>query len=587
MTRIRVLPEEIANRIAAGEVVERPASVVKELLDNAIDADARSVTIDLEGGGIERIRVADDGEGMGREDALLAFERHATSKLPGNPDLFAVDTLGFRGEALPSIAAVSKIRLVTAPRGEIGGTELVLEGGKVLQVRDAGVSAGSIFEVSDLFYNTPARRKFLRSNATELSRAAEVVTQAALAHSRIHFRLFHGGRTLADYPPVGGTKDRLLQVLGEKRASALVEGEFSTGKVQVLAHLSRPTVTQGSRKDQLLFVNRRPVRQPLLVHAVYEAYETLLRKGEHPFFVLYLTIDPSLVDVNVHPAKREVRFSEQGQIYPLLKLRLREILLDRGGASLGSVETGSPAQRVFAGKSPSFPISRWEGRSVPLSRPAGPPPGETVFREGEPDYAATSPSLPTDAVLRALGQVYDTFLLIEVNGDLAVVDQHTAHERVLYERLLDQIENARLEVQPLLIPVEVRPSPSQRLLLLEFLPTLTALGLEVEPSSEATFWIRAVPALSVGSDPERLLLTLLEEIEETGRGISLAERTRLLAATLACHTAVRAGRSLHLPEIEALLADLMKAKAPYTCPHGRPILIRYPREELERQFHRR
>jgi DNA mismatch repair protein MutL len=577
MKRIRVLPEEIANRIAAGEVVERPASVIKELLDNAIDADARSVMIDLEGGGIERIRVADDGEGMGREDALLAFERHATSKLSGNPDLFAVDTLGFRGEALPSIAAVSKIRLVTAARGEIEGTELILEGGKVLQTREAGVPAGSIFEVSDLFYNTPARRKFLRSSATELSHVAEVVTQAALAHSRIHFRLSHEGRLLADYPSVGGVKERLLQVFGEKRASALVEGEFSTGKLKVLAYLSRPTVTQGSRKDQLLFVNRRPVRQPLLVHAVYEAYETLLRKGEHPFFVLHLAIDPSLVDVNVHPAKREVRFSEQGQIYPLLKSRLREILLDRRETSSVSAETGSPVPSIFAGKVSFFPISR----------PVEPRPGETVFREGEPAYAATSTSLPADAVLRPLGQVYETFLLVEVDGDMAVVDQHTAHERVLYERLLDQIENARLEVQPLLIPVEVRPSPSQRLLLLEFLPTLTALGLEVEPSSEATFWIRTVPALSVGSDPERLLLTLLDEIEETGKGVSLAERTRLLAATLACHAAVRAGRPLRLPEIEALLADLMKAKAPFTCPHGRPILIRYPREELERQFHRR
>ncbi|HET6371431.1 MAG TPA: DNA mismatch repair endonuclease MutL [Nitrospiria bacterium] len=577
MTRIRVLPEEIANRIAAGEVVERPASVIKELLDNAIDADARSVMIDLEGGGIERIRIADDGEGMGREDALLAFERHATSKLSGIADLFAVETLGFRGEALPSIAAVSKIRLVTAARGEIGGTELILEGGKVLQTREAGVPAGSTFEVSDLFYNTPARRKFLRSKATELSHTAEVVAQAALAHARVHFRLSHEGRMLADYPAVGGMKERLLQVLGEKRASSLVEGEFSTGKLKVLAYLSRPTVTQGSRKDQLLFVNRRPVRQPLLVHAVYEAYETLLRKGEHPFFVLYITIDPSLVDVNVHPAKREVRFSEQGQIYPLLKSRLREILLDRGETPSILVETGPPMPSVFAGKVSSFPISR----------PAEPQPGETVFREAEPDYDGTATSLPADAVLRPIGQVYDTFLLIEVDGDLAVVDQHTAHERVLYERLLEQIENARLEVQPLLIPAEVRLSPSQRLLLLEFLPTLTALGLEVEPSSEATFWVRTVPALSVGTDPERMLLTLLDEIEETGKGVSLAERTRLLAATLACHAAVRAGRPLRLPEIEALLADLMKSKAPFTCPHGRPVLIRYPREELERQFHRR
>lgn len=594
---IRILPVEVASRIAAGEVVERPASVVKELVENAIDAQATTITVDLHGKGITGIRVADDGEGMAQGDALLAFERHATSKLSDASDLFSVNTLGFRGEALPSIASVSKVRLITGVHGKVGCTEVTLEGGKVLGVRDVGAREGSIFEIDELFYNTPARKKFLRSDQTELSQAVEVVTQAALTHPQIHFRLSYDGRSVLDCPPAVALRDRILQVLGEKRFSSLIEGEFSFGKVKVVGYISQPTVTQGSRKNQLFFVNRRPIRHPSLVRAVYEAYETFLRKGEHPFFVLYITIDPTLIDVNVHPSKREVRFSDQIQIYPILRSGLHEILLQKGGTplrsawqdSVGAGKQSSLEETVSVRQDPGIPLQKSATGadrlrySLPLTKDKM----GREFREDAIEYGPEPPSLFNAPSLRAVGQVYDTFLLVEIEGELAIVDQHTAHERILYERLLQQIKNARLEVQPLLLPQEVSLTPSQCMLLPEFLPTLVGLGLEVDSSSQNTAWIRTIPALAIGADPGGLFFALMDEIEEMGKGAALSERIRLLAATLACHSAVRAGRALRLPEIDSLLADLSKTDAPYTCPHGRPVLIRYPKEELERQFHRR
>jgi|SRR5579863_27863 len=575
-SRIRILPEEMTNRIAAGEVVERPSSVVKELVENAIDAGAESISVELAGCGIDRIRVADDGVGMAREDALLAFQRYATSKLPVGADLFSVDTLGFRGEALPSIAAVSRVRLATSSVGEEVGTELCLEGGRVSKVRDAGLRPGTVLEIEDLFYNTPVRRKFLRSKASELSHVAEVVTQAALSHPKISFRLTHEERLLADFPSVKSTRYRLLQVLGERRSADLIEGEFSAGKLSGQAFLSRPTATQGSRKDQFFLVNRRPVRHPLLIRALYDAYETLLRSREHPFFLLSLMVEPTLVDINVHPAKREVRFSEELEIYPILRSQIRAILLRQGESPLHTtverpVGSLSPAP-VFG--EPALPGEQLQRGSLLREEPAE-------------SYASEPLAFPAPSRLRVLGQVYETFLLIEVNGDFAIIDQHTAHERVLYEELLGQINRGGPLIQPLLLPVEVGLSPAERTRLSSSVGLLGSLGLQIEPASASTFWIRSVPALSSGADPERLLRMLLEEIEEIGSEFSLSERTRRLAATLACHSAVRAGRSMRLPEIEALLADLLKTEAPYTCPHGRPILIRYPREALERQFHRR
>jgi DNA mismatch repair protein MutL len=317
----------------------------------------------------------------------------------------------------------------------------------------------------------------------------------------------------------------------------------------------------------------------LLVHAVYEAYETLLRKGEHPFFVLFLRIDPAMVDVNVHPTKKEVRFSEGAQVYPIVRSGLREILLKSRTAVRW-------ADGPMQDRTERSSLSVSEDLAGGLTSRSGWTGGSAGALLDPPAAYRNPPSFPIESTPRAVGQVYDTFLLTEIDGEMAIVDQHTAHERVLYERLLKQIEGERLEVQRLLIPAEISLPASRRALLLEHLPTLNALGVEVEPSSEADFWVRSVPAVAVGSDPQRLLEALLENLEESGRGTELAERTRLLAATMACHSAVRAGRTLRAPEMQALLIDLLKTEAPFTCPHGRPTLIRYTREELEKQFHR-
>ncbi|WDT78726.1 MAG: DNA mismatch repair endonuclease MutL [Candidatus Manganitrophus sp.] len=387
MPKINILPEGLANKIAAGEVVERPASVVKELVENAIDAGSRRIFVSLLEGGIRRIAVQDDGEGMTREDSLLAFQRHATSKVAEEADLSTIATLGFRGEALPSIASVAKIRLVTQAAAETEGTEVLLEGGQVLGVKAVGAPKGSLFEVSDLFYNTPARKKFLKSAQTELSHASDVLFHLALSHPMIHFRLTHGKKVLLDAPAVSDLKDRILQLFGEdvfvRLMEAQGEGHLFTGKsleegeekgLYVDAFFSRPPLRGNHRKDQYLFVNQRPVRSPLLSHAVYDAYGSYLMKGEHPFFILFLSIDPAAVDVNVHPMKREVRFQQSDPVHEAVRRVIRTTLSFAGMDELPvavPLERLIPIQPNRADRNPP-PPSRWIGwpeRAAEKGRP--------------------------------------------------------------------------------------------------------------------------------------------------------------------------------------------------------------------------
>lgn len=619
MPKIKILSENLANKIAAGEVVERPASVVKELIENAIDAKSRRIFVTIREGGSRSIQVQDDGEGMEPEDALLAFQRHATSKVAAEGDLASIVTLGFRGEALPSIASVSRVRLVTQRAGDEAGTEIAIDGGTVRSVQSVGAPRGSFFDVSDLFFNTPARKKFLKSRQTELGHIHDVVFQLALSHPEIHFRLCHGEKVLIDSAPVSHLRDRVLQLFGE----GVVEGcmEFSEGcffpapagaegtaidengasngpaepPLTIHAFFSRPPLQGNHRKDQYLFVNRRPVKNNLLSHAVYEAYGSYLMKGEHPFFVLVLSIDPERIDVNVHPTKREIRFQNADWIYQAVRGLIRKSLSSAGWPA----QPGKLQERLAALVSNGEP---WAPPSV-IGR-VGEEPGPYLPRTQAPAASGWSESpsiIPEDRfpLIRPLGQIYGTFLLAEIGGELAIIDQHTAHERVLYETFLEKLGSgevpsggslpspSRIEIQPLLIPQQIDLPLAEAALLKEHLKKLAALGWSIDLFGETTFLVREVPAMISGIDLESLLLDMTAELAEIEVSSKEDQPMLKIIASMACHGAVRAHQSLTLPEIERLLKSYFQRNTPPTCPHGRPILLKYPLLELEKLFRRK
>jgi DNA mismatch repair protein MutL len=576
MSKIIVLPTHLANKIAAGEVVERPASVVKEVVENAIDAKANKIVITLIQGGIGLIEVQDNGEGMSREQALLSFTRHATSKITQEEDLLTMTTLGFRGEALPSIASISKVRLVTQTADSLEGSEIVLSGGVVEKECSIGAPTGSTFSVSDLFYNTPARRKFLKSPETELGHISQIVFQLALAHPHIDFQLTHQGRNLVSVPDVSKQKDRLFQLYGAEVINQCVEAEglFLDGGIKLHAFFSKAPVLKNHRKDQIFFVNRRPVKSPLLSHALYEAYGSFLMKGEHPFCVLYLSIDPSLVDVNVHPTKKEVRFQNTDTIYKIVKNLIREKLAGYGERPENIPLQSNPQSTTQGTRAKDFlplqnkiPTPLWAGWPTDNVRPS----------------EAVIPKSPL-RLIRAIGQVYGTFLLAEIDGEFVVIDQHTAHERILYELFL---KKRRIEIQPLLIPRQIDLPLSMASFVIAALPLFSEMGLKVEPYGETTFLIREIPAELIRMDVESFLVDVAEELADMGIVNDSEKPRHTIIASMACHAAVRANQALSLDEVSSLLQDYFSRNTPPTCPHGRPVIIKYPLPELEKMFRRK
>ncbi len=605
MSKIHILPEQVANQIAAGEVIERPASVVKELVENAIDARSRTIFVSLPEEGV--LRVLDDGEGMDRADAEAAFQRHATSKLRAASDLCEVGTLGFRGEALPSIAAVSKIRLVTQRADADEGTEIRFEGGRRVGLKPIGAPAGSCFEVRDLFFNTPARKKFLKSAQTELSHISETLFSLALSHPDIHFRLTHRTRMLLDVPQVETLSARALQLFGSELLSHGMEahaafpsqpGEMEEREAARLdALFSRPPLRKNYRKEQYLFVNGRPIRNPMLTHAIYDAYGSYLMKGEHPFFVMMLRVPPACVDVNVHPTKKEVRFQHSDWIHQGIRGRLREALSHAGVASAGQIATpyafDAPVSPMIAQPSVPAPRSsvsntmRNPSHATQATQPnwIGWPVRDA--RDGKVAEPRT-PSIERVALpeIRPLGQVYASFVVAEIDGELTLVDQHAMHERLLFESFL--AEQPSGAIQPLLIPRQVDLPAWQADLLRDHLASLSAAGFAIESFGRTTFLVRETPAVAARMDVGEFLSDIAESLREGGDALSSHEGFRLnMIASMACHSAIRAGQSLQTEEMQALLTDYFKQGAPPTCPHGRPILMRYPRSEMEKLFRRK
>jgi DNA mismatch repair protein MutL len=653
--RIRILPDDIANKIAAGEVVERPASVVKELLENSLDAGATSIRVEVSGGGRRLIRITDNGCGMLRDDAMLAFERHATSKLASAADLISIATLGFRGEALPSIASVSRLVLETRAAGEATGTRVEVAGGKMLSADEAALAPGTQITVRDLFYNVPARRKFLRSEQTELAHIASLVTHYSLAHTDKTFVLASEGREQLNVTPVERLRDRVYQVFGSGVLEGLVdlgtrEREANGARFVLTGFVSRPQVQKTNRNSIFLFVNRRLIRDRLLLHALTSAYHNLMPPACYPFALLFIDCPAEEVDVNVHPAKTEVRFRSQSVVHDFVRDAVREALV----ASKPVSEMPVPARAQPAAVLPYSEFSQrlydaaWSGAlsaapsamPVPADAAAQPPEGAVapesapmqapdvpsftlraavppaprfdfgsgsadMLPGGEPEFAGprlpvpdthgafppevlnyVAPSLEALADLRPLGQLHDSFIIAAGRDGLWIVDQHVAHERILFEKILRDRARGSAETQRLLIPMVISLTPAQQIDYDRIADELQALGLETEPFGNRTIAVKAAPAGVATADIERVISEVLEIAEREYRRVSMDDLRRAMAASIACRAAIKVNMRLDQAKMESLLAALAATECPMSCPHGRPVALRYTLRDILKGFHR-
>jgi DNA mismatch repair protein MutL len=595
--KIHILPGDVISRIAAGEVVERPAAVVKELVDNSLDAGSRSVTVDVKNGGLTLIRVSDDGEGMGRDDAPRAFERHATSKIRSDEDLWSIRTMGFRGEALPSIASVAQVRVTTALYSAEAGIEFLVKGGIIGKIVEAPPVPGTSIEVTELFASQPARKKFLKSIPTEFSHISRVIQQAALAWPAVHFRLTHNGQEILNYPAVLSERDRIGQVYRPLFLDQSLPVQGTQPGARISGSIINPVHAKAARIPQELFVNRRPVRSAAVLHAVAEGYGSFLAKGRHPSFVLFLDIDADRVDVNVHPTKREVRFSENEAIHQLVRRAVRQALGSQDGtAPAPGLSSGSPGSvGRLTGTTPSAWPPRQSGLpSAGQGIESGPLAADLPLRLsaeyteqlGFVSETAEPYELAPSADVVALGQLNRTFLIVQVGGDLAVIDQHTAHERVLFERLYRAWSARGIDAQPLLIPESIELSAPQSALLQRYLGDLEKLGLGLEPFGSSAVLVRTVPVGLGPINSETFLQDLLDDLGQWDRTSGIDAKVRPVLASLACHGAVRAGRAMALPEIKTLIEDWRAEGEITTCPHGRRTVFRLSTVDLEKMFGR-
>jgi len=676
MGRIRILSDNVANKIAAGEVVERPASVAKELLENSLDAGATEVRIDVENAGRRLLRIQDDGCGMLRDDAMLAFERHATSKLSDVRDLLAIGTLGFRGEALPSIASVSRLVLETRAADEQTGAAVEIAGGKLLRCDEIARPVGTTITVRDLFFNVPARKKFLRSDQTELAHIGSLVTHYSLGHANKRFELYHEGRELLNVTPVGSLRDRAFQVFGSEAMNDLVDlppktfelllpppyhppfareataepAEPETAQFVLEGLISGPHLQKLNRNSIYLFVNGRLIRDKVLLHAISAAYHNLMPAGCYPFALLFLNCDPGEVDVNVHPSKTEVRFRHGSQVHDFVRDAIRESLMQHRPVSSIPLPTSplpinqsSPSVPAgFRGdgqRAAELPFSEFSARVQAF---ADPPEASEIASEAEPfvnapeidqnlpeirvwsqsePLTSSQAAMPAPAEmtrpkaanripdthgaleqlsadwdrmdslealphLRPLGQLHESFIIATGRDGLWIIDQHVAHERILFEQVLRQRAAGTVEIQRLLIPIVLQLTPSQQFEYPRIADELTAYGFESEPFGQRTIAIQAAPAGVHTEDIEKIITEILEIAESELRSASLDEIRRNVSATIACRAAIKINTPLDTTKIEWLLRALAACEYPMTCPHGRPIALRYSTKDILKSFHR-
>jgi len=680
MGRIHVLSENVANQIAAGEVVERPASVVKEMLENSLDAGATRIKISVEAGGKKLIQITDNGCGMVRDDAMLAFERHATSKIKNAEDLLSVATLGFRGEALPSIASVSRLRLETRAGEEPCGTVIEINGGRIARVEEAGLPLGTSITVRDLFFNVPARKKFLKSESTELSHIASLVTHYALAHPDKHFELHSASNAMLVAPPVGGQSERVYQVFGKETLDQLIpvaarqalervglpqpppwrrkeeeDGEESApkdpGEMRIHGFVSKPEIQKLNRNSIFVFVNGRLIRDRLVQHALTEAYRNIIPPTVYPVVLLFLELPAAEVDVNVHPSKTEVRFRQQTAMHDFVRDSVRGALMKarpvpqfvaeiRAHATAGQAltpgaltpgagwkptdglpapgsrlpEGGSrePGPDAFALQASALPLAsarfQFEGgiaveanAAIPVARglenaslapnfaPSIPHQVETIPDHGcSPalDVGDEEPTLSALGTLRPLGQIRNSFILAVNEDGLWIIDQHVAHERVLFERVLKQRATMKVESQRLLMPIVLELSPAQQAVFQEISHELARNGFEAEPFGARSVAVKVAPAGVEASAVEHLLQELLDQLSNEEQSLNLEKIRSRIAASIACHAAIKVNMPLEQNKMEWLLAELAKTDHPMSCPHGRPVVLRYSVKDIQKAFKR-
>jgi DNA mismatch repair protein MutL len=696
MGRIRILPDQVANQIAAGEVVDRPASVVKELLENALDAGANRIRVEVEAGGRRLIRITDDGHGMNRDDALLAFERHATSKLRTADDLLSIATLGFRGEALPSIASVARVTLETATGQEAAGTRMEIAGGKILHVDDAALPRGTTLAVADLFFNTPARRKFLRAESTELAHVTALVTHYALAHPEKHFELTSATHTILSAPPVARTAERIYQIFGKDTLEQLLPVAAETplargglpeappwkrdpdepardpGQLRLTGFYSKPELQKLNRNSIYIFVNKRLIRDRLLMHAITEAYRNVIPPTSYPVVLLFLEMPPEEVDVNVHPAKTEVRFRQQSMVHDFVRDSLRTALIqarpsagflaaldsapaaspslmppavsplpgspdsgrlgDSNLADSGQIDSDPGAFQAAAGETELFQLTPKLPTPVPGRLPfdsrglnqtgwgdqqAWGEAAAALFQPGAPAGAdgcspsfgygsanGLSPATATAQVeaeqaaanlnhlgsLRPLAQLRESFILASGDDGLWIIDQHVAHERVLFEKILRDRQVEKVQRQRLLMPMLVELKPWQMVVFARIAEELDRNGFDVEPFGPQTLAVKAAPVGLEGAGLERMLSEVIEQSgmdsDEAKQNDDLTALRTRIAASIACHSAIKVNTALDPVRMEWLLLELAKTSHPTSCPHGRPIALLYSWKEIQRAFHR-
>lgn len=667
MGRIHVLSEHIANKIAAGEVVERPASVVKELLENALDAGSTRIKIQIEAGGKKLIEITDDGCGMVRDDALLAFERHATSKIKNAEDLLDISTLGFRGEALPSIASVCRLRLETRASDQDSGTIIELTGGKIFRVEEAGLPAGTSVTIRDLFFNTPARKKFLKAESTELSHIASLVTHYALAHPEKHIELHSATNAVLVAPPVASYGDRVYQVFGKDVLDQLIsvaaelplariglpqpppwrrkeeDDEDSgppadPGRLRLHGFISKPEVQKWNRNSIYTFVNGRLIRDRLIQHALIEAYRNILPPTVFPVVLLFIEMPNAEVDVNVHPSKTEVRFRQQAVMHDFLRDSVREALMKARpvpqfvteirahptaspsltpgarpaaeGSRLPPAFYGAAVPDAFALQAPprpviderfhfsegitvaanaALPVARFpqqpfggEAQSFGGDRCAPPLAEEVLAQEFEPVGEVT----PVLASLKPLGQLRESFILAVNRDGLWIIDQHVAHERVLFERVLRQRARQQVESQRLLMPIVIELSPAQQAIFSDISDELQKNGFEAEPFGARSIAVKIAPAGVQAADVESMLHELLDQFSREEQHLNLEQIRSRIAASIACHAAIKVNMLLEQNKMAWLLAELAKTECPMSCPHGRPVVLRYSMQDIQRAFKR-
>jgi len=588
---INLLPENLINQIAAGEVVERPASVVKELIENSIDAGATEMIVDIEDGGRKLIRVTDNGCGMSREDALLSLQRHATSKISTVTDLFNISTLGFRGEALPSIASVSRLKLTTVPKGSISGTAIQIDGGKEVEVKEFGGAVGTTIEVRDLFFNTPARLKFMKSTTTELSHITETITRMAISYPSIRFIYNHNGSPIYNLPSSKDLLSRVCGMIKEEEKSFLPVSLNS--KINVSGYLSGPDINRPTQKSIYIFVNGRFVRDRVILHALMDACRTVMEKDRYPLAFLFLDVPPSDVDVNVHPAKSEVRFKKTDEIHRAVYAAVSEAL--KGWTA----RKGSGQWPVVSGQSDEFrtPDSNYHERvseaigryvsNAELSQPLN-------FSTSQfPNSQLRTPNYELAekkgffSSLHVIGRVGGTYIVCSAGNDLCLIDQHAAHERIAFERLKKTYRDSRPESQTLLIPEVVDLPQSEGMLIREHIEVLSRTGLEVEHFGRDTFVIKSVPAALSNKNIRGLVRDIADELAHAGRTKSIDELMERLFSRMACHSAVEGGDYMDTREIAALLRDLDSIDFSSNCPHGRPVFVMLSQVEIEKMFGRR